>query len=161
MKSALVKFDEENQKRLNKYQAGQELETGVRPNYSEVFLRGLECLGSVKKQDRPASDSESARIAWLSEENVRLDGQIKALRGANDAWKTENEKLKAERGPEKNPSLFAEENNQLKKQIVDLKTDRDKWKASAETFRAKLAPGLKTAGDLASERETATNYLKK
>lgn len=163
MKSALVKFDEEQQKRLNKYQAKQELETGVRPNYSEVFFRGLDCLiGSVPSTSEQ-SRKDGERIKRLQEELEKADGNVKLLTEHKKELLAEIARLKAERGAESNQSLPASENIALRKKIAELEAKVNQTKAEKLKeelgIKGKLVSGSQIA-DLAASRETATNFLK-
>lgn len=116
---------------------------------------------NASSQGSKVSDDKVKR---LQEENERLDHELEYAKQTIASTESELAKLRVTR-KEDDPSLVKQAVEvavkNCREELEKVKADRDKWKASAETFRAKLAPGLKTAGDLASERETATNYLKK
>jgi hypothetical protein len=122
MKSAVIKFEEEQQKKLNKYQAKQELETGERPNYSEVFFRGLECLIGNKQVAESGAGSDSVDRLRAELEKADSDNQLKAkeIELYASRVKTLEEKLKMERKAEDNPSLAGSENIALRKKIKEI-----------------------------------------
>jgi len=94
----------------------------VVPEKAERFremLRSGECPECPEGAPNVGSGNEE-RVKRLQEENKRLDKSLAARESEAIEMRGEIAKLKAERGAESNPSVFAVENMGLKKKIKEL-----------------------------------------